>query len=224
MTSMNGFYRLLLPGLLLAAAGGSTVHAQKNDAVAPAPPFVANAPEGGGWRVAFTLKQGLPEPEDKGSPAYAQWQQWKKSSSAIAEVLVSKSHGRERVVTKFVSGGQNEQYMAGAYLFLQKAAFAAGDIVVAPSPVQDGDFPELAWLSEANYAGAESSGGKKYHLFKDAETGKEAWIDAATLLPHRFDDAVYGRTYEFSTTAPIGIEPSEPIAKRAALYPVSPVH
>ena len=218
MTSMNRTCRLLVLIVLPDFAGGGAAQAQKADAPPPAP-YVVNAPEVSGWTVAFTFRQGIPEPADKGSPAYAQWQQWRKSSPAIAEVLVSKSHGRERVVTKLVSGSQSEQYMAGAYLFLQKPGLAAGDIVVAPSPVQNGDFPELAWLSETNYADTESSNGKRCYVFKEASSGREAWIDAATLLPHKFNDALYDRIYDFSS-APIGIEPSEPLAKRAALYPI----
>ncbi len=183
----------------------------------PSPPFVADAPAVSGWKVTMTFKRGHPEPADKNSPEHAQWQ---KSSVAIAYLLVSKSAGHRRTVTQYVQGAQGESYRAGNYLYEHKPGYVAGDVSVNSHFKPDGDFPELAWLSLDNYKDVEVLNGKKYFVFRegaDAASGREAWIDVVTKLPFKFSDVLYDRIYEFPLTPPIRVEPSEMIAKRAAL-------
>jgi hypothetical protein len=186
----------------------------------PTPPFVVDAPAISGWTVTMNYKRGLPEPGDKGSPAYAQWQQWQKSSPAITELLVSKSGDRTRIIVKYAQGVQAERYRVGSFEYLHKPGYVAGDVSVNSHFQATGDFPELSWLSLDNYKDIESSDGKKYFVFRegtDAAPGREAWIDITTKLPGKFNDAMYERIYDFPESPPIGIEPSELIAKRVAL-------
>jgi hypothetical protein len=202
------------PALLFLLFTGTDLRAQESPPK-PSPPFVADAPATSGWKITMTPKRGRPAP-DKNSPAYAQWQ---KTSTAIAEILVSKSGDRMRIVTRYVQGAQAERYRAGVYEYEHKAGFVAWDVMVH-HVAGGGDFPELSWLSLDFYKDIEFADGKKYFVFRDGPDGaplREAWINVVTKLPLKFNDLSYDRVYEFSPTPPIGIEPSEIIAQKVAL-------
>ena len=216
---MRTLLRLLLTFAPIVLAGGS-LSAQQAGLPQPTPPLVSNAPDTSHWRVGMTSKREAPAPADKNSPAFAQWQDRQKIYSTITEILVSKAGDRRRTLTQYSSGKQDESYLSNGTLFVQRAGFVPGDIYITHQSGPENDFPELSWITLADYVDVEVANGRKYFVFRSqggAPGGSEAWIDCVTKLPFKFSDASYERTYEFLNDASFSVEPSEIIAKRAAM-------
>ena len=218
----NSKRHLLFLIALLAATLGTNLPAQATETQVPTPPFVANAPASSSWKIAVTYKRSYPEPAEKGSTAHEQWKQLQKILPAITKIAVSKSGNRLREVTDYAQGTSDERYCVEGMQFLRMATFVPGDISVG-AVTSNQDFPELGWITLENFTGIQTAQEKKCFVFVSESEGdrKEAWIDATTKLPVKFNDATYDRLYEFLPLKPSDLDPSPAIAKRvAACIPV----
>ena len=154
-------------------------------------PIVAKVGNFDAWEIDFTYsnKDDLPSEADATASAV---------NSVPVDVFLAKTRRVILTRTKPIwhveitksKGGKIDQWGDGADQFLDTPATGAylnhqlaaqGSYTGSPIQFEDGDFPDMEWLSKKNYIGVQTVGGQKCFTFSEGD--KMAWINLETKFP-----------------------------------------
>ena len=201
-----------LLSLALAGALCAQALAQSSDTVPfPAGPVLAKAPNFAKWTMTITSTPKATAGSSAGSPST----ETKATTQAI--VTTTKTFPIRLVVTSDAKRGTSTIWCVGSSEVIQNQQFQKPFVSTSGNQgfvdFSHCDFPELEWITEANYVGLEKSGEGQALLFRtkivlhgrgqtasdhiEIDIPCEAKIDAQTRLPMSFQKGDEMFTYKF---------------------------
>ena len=196
----------------------------------PAPPYVAAAPDPGGWVIDVQQKKPLPTP-----PSDPKWLDAYKRALDIYPRIVSvtseKADGNRYEETLYENGKKRVMYIYKGWVVYRPQDWPEDKALALPinhrdSPVKGGlgpDFADLSWIRPEVFVKTVTYHGQRCHYYEDNEAaplagggnlnpaatnakGVKAWIDASTHLPVAVEDDAMLKIFHFLKGAPVSIE------------------
>ena len=228
------FFALLAPFLFLAAGtAGWTQEPSPPKEAPPDPPLMSSAPADCQWTITYTPK--TPEKEPATADDIRNRKMRQRYSPMVLAKHVIKSAGQVAIYTTYEANMKSEAWVVNGYLF--ELPLREGEGIRGDARGQ-GDFPEIDWVSAANFRGTVDLKGNKAHLYApdDADAHPapspssgphptplavaplkpaqlRAYIDAKTRLPVMVDTGATVMTYQYTGPAATPPVPDERIKK-----------
>lgn len=212
-------FAALLPLLLapLCAAPGEI----------PEPPHVATIPPFTSWRISVIPSKRTPEPS---SPEEARARENTEHYFPPLESVAGYKNDRViHEISTWKNSGPTESFVVDGVLYRPSSPRYPQDIVAldpANAAVPDltkNSFPNLAWVNAQSFVKTLTEEGRQLHFYEQQGSrglpSNQAWIDAKTRLPARWDDGRLLRIFTFSPAKPREI-PIPPAVQK--LIPPSP--
>ena len=209
------------------AVGLGDLRAQTGTAPPPTAPFVEELPKNSAWKIIVTPKE---KARDTPAPAGGA----PKGTKPPPVLPVLKEERRVRfednmcIVRTWNDNSITQEWRFDGYvLYMQPGlptvyVFSKSQAMAAVYPVMSNStFPELSWLTAANYNKVEPYKQRPAYVFQEESEGsqflpnvpealrpkakpgssssvKRAWIDRDTKLPLAYDNGTETRTYEYA--------------------------
>jgi len=216
-TKNSGYFRF--PALLTACLLQLRLCAEPP----PAPPYVAAAPDPGGWVIDVLQKKPRPAP-----PSDPKWLNAYKRAldiyPRIVRITSEKADGDRYEETLYENGKKGVMYIYKGWVVYRPVAWPEDKALALPvnsrySPVKGGlgpDFADLDWIRPEVFVGTVMYEGRRCYQYEDKEgqpisggdaldtaktKGVRAWIDAKTLLPLAVEDDAVLKRYTYNQKA-----------------------